>query len=55
MGFWKEVAYDMSRGMSKQTAINLNAELKYGNLSSEDKKKLSAIAEAEVKINTSMH
>ena len=52
MGFWKDVAYDMSRGMCKQTAIKLNAELKYGNLPKSEKEKLSAIAEAEIKLNT---
>ena len=52
MGFWKDVAYDMSRGMSEKKAIELNAKLRYGDLTPEEKKKLEAIAEAEIKINT---
>lgn len=51
MGFWKDVAYDMSRGMSKQKAIELNAKLRYSDLSPEEKKKLSAIAEADLVID----
>lgn len=51
MGFWKDVAYDMSRGMSKQTAIDLNAVLRYGS-DEDEKKKAEAKAEAEVKLNT---
>lgn len=52
MGFWKNVALDMSEGMSKEEAIALNAELRYGNLSKEERDKLIAIAEADKKINT---
>lgn len=50
MGFWKNVAYDMQRGMSQKKAIELNAQLRYGELSKEDREKLEAIAEAELKI-----
>lgn len=52
MGFWKDVALDMSRGMSKADAIELNAKLRYGNLSKEEKDKAEAIAEANLKLNT---
>jgi hypothetical protein len=52
MGFWKDVAYDMQRGMSKQDAIRLNADLKYGNLSKEEKARLEAKAEANLKIDS---
>lgn len=52
MGFWKDVAYDMQRGMSKQDAIKLNADLKYGNLSEEKKAKRIAKAEADLKLNS---
>lgn len=52
MGFWKEVSMDMRRGMSKEKAVELNAQLRYGNLSREEKEKLTAKAEADVKLNT---
>lgn len=52
MGFWKDIALDMSLGMSKEEAIAFNAELRYGNLSKEEKDKLIAIAEANKKIDT---
>ena len=52
MGFWKDVSYDMSRGMSKQTAINLNYQLRYAKLTEQEKRKAEALAEAEVKLNT---
>ena len=52
MGFWKDVAYDMQRGMSKQEAIRLNADLKYGNLSKEEKARIEAQAEADLKIDS---
>lgn len=52
MGYWKDVWYDMSRGMSKEKAIELNANLRYGNLSKEEKDKAEAIAEADLKLNT---
>jgi hypothetical protein len=50
MGFWKDVVYDMQRGMSKEQAIKLNATLKYGK--PEEKKKAEAIAEADLKVDT---
>lgn len=52
MGFWKDVALDISEGMSKEEAIALNAKLRYGNLSKEEKDKLIAMAEANKKIDT---
>lgn len=52
MGYWKDVLYDTQRGMSLDTAIKLNADLRYGNKSKEEKNKLASIAEAEIKINT---
>ncbi len=52
MGFWKYVAYDISRGMSKQTAVTLNAELRYGNCTESEKRVIEAMAEAEIKLNT---
>ena len=51
MGFWKDVAYDISRGMSRERAIELNYKLRCGNLSSEEKKKAEAMAEADLKID----
>lgn len=51
MGFWKEVAYDMSRGMSRQTAIHVNAVLRDKNANAEDKKKAEALGECETKLN----
>ena len=52
MGFWKDVQMDMQRGMSKEKAIELNAKLRYGNLSKEDREKEISKAEAELKIDT---
>ena len=52
MGYWKDVAYDMQRGMSRATAEKLNAELRYGKLSKEEKAKLEAKAEAEIKLRS---
>lgn len=52
MGYWKDVAYDMSRGMSREIAEKVNAELRYGNLTEEKRKKLIAESEVDVKLNT---
>ena len=52
MGYWKDVWADMQRGMPRETAEELNAKLRYGNLSKEEKEKEIAKAEAETKINT---
>ena len=52
MGFWKDVAYDMSRGMSRESAIRVNAALRNENLSASKKQRIEALAEAEVKLNT---
>lgn len=51
MGFWKDVWYDMSRGMSKEDAIKLNADLRDPNLTKEEKSKIEAIAEANLKLD----
>ena len=52
MGYWKDVAYDMSRGMSRKMAEKVNAELRYGNLTEEEKTKLTAKSEADIKLNS---
>lgn len=51
MGFWKDVAYDISRGMSKQDAIELNAILR-SNASKEEKQRAEQKAEFNLKIDT---
>lgn len=51
MGFWKDVAYDMSRGMSRERAIELNAKLRSDKYTAEEKRKFEAIAEADLKID----
>lgn len=30
MGFWKDVAMDIHRGISKEKAVSINARLRYG-------------------------
>lgn len=52
MGYWKDVAYDMSRGMSRQTAERINAQLRYGNLTEEEKARINQEGEFEIKLNT---
>ncbi len=49
MGFWKEVLYDVQRGVPTERAVHLNAQIKYGN--KEEKQKAQAILEAEVVLN----
>lgn len=51
MGFWKDVDQDASRGMNVNKAITLNAELRYGNHSIEDKEKMASMAEADLKLD----
>lgn len=52
MGYWKNVAYDMSRGMSRETAERVNA-LRYNkSISNEERKREEAKAEAEIKLNS---
>lgn len=51
MGFWKDVDMDMQRGMSKEKAIELNAALRYGNLSKEEKQRIEQKAEWDLKID----
>ena len=52
MGFWKDVLYDTQRGMSIDDAISLNTKLRERNISTEEKRKASAIAEADIKLNS---
>jgi hypothetical protein len=52
MGFWKNVAYDMQRGMSKQTAIKVNSSKFDKNLTALDRKKIEAEGEAEIALNS---
>ena len=52
MGFWKDVLCDMQEGMTKEQAIELNAKLRYGNLSEEERRKAVAIADADIVINS---
>ena len=51
MGFWKDVAYDMQRGMSRDKAIELNAKLRSDKYSLEEKRKIEAMAEADLVID----
>ena len=41
----------MSRGMSRKMAEKVNAELRYGNLTEEEREKLIAESEADIKLN----
>lgn len=52
MGYWKDVAYDVSRGMSRETAERVNAQLRYGNLTEEERNKIIAEGEADIKLNS---
>lgn len=54
MGFWKDVAYDMSRGMSRETAITVNAVLRDKNASVQAKQKAEALGECEIKLNKAL-
>ena len=51
MGFWKDVDQDTSRGMNVDKAIALNAELRYGNHSIEEKERMVSMAEADMKLD----
>lgn len=51
MGFWKNVAIDMSRGMSKEDTIKVNATLIDPKATKEEKRKVEAEAEINLKIN----
>ena len=51
MGFWKDVAYDMSRGMSREKAIELNAKLRSDKYTEEEKRKLEKLAEVDLVID----
>ena len=51
MGYWKDVSYDIQRGMSRQTAERINA-LRYDKfVSDEERRREEAKAEAEIKLN----
>lgn len=52
MGYWKDVAYDMSRGMSRETAIKVNVVLRDKNATEQERKKAIALGESEIKLNT---
>ena len=44
MGFWKDVAYDMSRGMEREDAIRLNVRLR---TAQDDEARKRCLAEAD--------
>ena len=50
MGFWKDVAYDMSQGMGREDAIRLNVRLRTAQ-SDEERKKYLAEADAICKLS----
>lgn len=50
MGFWKDVAYDMSQGMGRDDAIRLNVRLRTAQ-SDEERKKYLAEADAICKLS----
>lgn len=52
MGYWGDVWYDMQRGMSQEKAEKLNAELRFGNKTPEEKRRLEAEAEADLKLDS---
>lgn len=51
MGYWKDVAYDISRGMSRQVAEQTNAILRYSN-DKQERQKALVLGEADIKLNT---
>lgn len=51
MGFWKDVSMDMQRGMSRETAIRINAILRTSN-NKEERDKAIREGEREIKLNT---
>lgn len=52
MGFFSECAIDIANGMPKDKAISINAKLRYGNLTEEEKKQINAEGEADIKLNS---
>ena len=52
MGYWKDVAYDMSRGMSRKTAERINAVLRSKDATKEERQKAAQEGEFEIKLNT---
>lgn len=51
MGYWKDVAYDISRGMSKETAEKVNAILRNPNATKEEKDKAAQEGEHDIALN----
>lgn len=52
MGYWKDVAYDMSRGMSRETAERVNAILRSKTSTDKEKARANQEGEWEIKLNT---
>ena len=52
MGYWKDVSYDIQRGMSRKTAERVNAQLRYGNLTKDERDTIIAEGEADIKMNS---
>lgn len=52
MGFWSEVDICMQSGMSKEKAVKITAELRFGNKTPEEKRRLEAEAEADLKLDS---
>ena len=52
MGYWKDVSYGMSRGMSRQTAERVNAILRSKDATEEEKQRANQEGEFEIKLNT---
>ena len=51
MGFWKDVAYDIQRGIPYEDAVRLNSIIRSVSSTEEEIKKAEAEAEAIVKLN----
>lgn len=52
MGYWKDVAYDISRGMSKRIAEEINAVLRSKTATRKEKQEASVKGEIDIKLNT---
>ena len=52
MGYWKDVAYDISRGMSRHTAEKVNAVLRNPKSTSVERIKAKIEGEWDIKLNT---
>lgn len=51
MGYWKDVWYDMQRGMSREVAEEVNATLRYS-ADEQERKKARIKGETDIKLNT---